>query len=224
MLLSILCLNSGLALLIPHGELDLLQLCLHGGQLGLEGADGWIRWGRCRTGGRTGRGGGWRHGGLELVDIARESATVLGFFLLQLPRLGFHGALDLHLHGRLDGRQVGGGRSGGDGGRGVRLEGGEDAELAQLFGPELIPRPSEPAKAVIKVADPLMQVVPLDSSLGQPVVSVPGERVDYSTQVAHEGHGLLLHVGGLGGEASVVGGQGVELLPLLLHVDGFKGG
>ena len=50
-------LGSG-APLVLHGELDLLQLCLHGGQLGLEGADGWIRWGRCRTGGRTGRGGG----------------------------------------------------------------------------------------------------------------------------------------------------------------------
>ena len=50
-------LGSG-APLVLHGELDLLQLCLHGGQLGLEGADGWIRWGRCKTGGRTGRGGG----------------------------------------------------------------------------------------------------------------------------------------------------------------------
>ena len=104
------------------------------------------------------------------------------------------------------------------------MEGGEDAELAQLFGPELIPRPTEPPKLVIKVADPLMQGVPLGPSLGQPGVSVPGERADDSTQVAHEGHGLLLHGGGLGGKASVVGGQGVELLLLLLHVDGFKGG
>ena len=50
-------LGSG-APLVFHGELNLLQSCLHGGQLGLEGADGWIRWGRCGTGGRTGRGGG----------------------------------------------------------------------------------------------------------------------------------------------------------------------
>ena len=155
---------------------------------------------------------------------------MLGFSLLQLvdaldegAQLGFDGALDLHLHGRLDGRQVGGGCSGSNSGRGVRLEGGEDTELAQLFGPELIPRPTEPPKLGIKVADPLMQGVPLVPSLGQPGVSVPGEPADDSTQVAHEGHGLLLHSGGLGGEASVVGGQGVELLPLLLHLDGFKG-
>ena len=156
---------------------------------------------------------------------------MLGFSLLQLvdalgegAQLGFHGALDLHLRGRLDSRKVGGGCSGGDGGRGVRLEGGEDTELAQLFGPELIPRPTEPPKLVIKVADPLMQGVPLGPSLGQPGVGVPGERADDSAQVTHEGHGLLLHGGGLGDEASVVGGQGVELLPLLLHVDGLKGG
>ena len=150
---------------------------------------------------------------LQLVDALDEGA-----------QLGFHGALDLHLHGRLDGRQVGGGCSGSDGGHGVCLEGGEDTELAQLFGPELIPRPTEPPNLVIKVADLLMQGVPLGPSLGQPGVSVPGERADDSTQVAHEGHGLLLQGGGLGGEASVVGSQGVQLLPLLLHVDGFKGG
>ena len=155
---------------------------------------------------------------------------MLGFSLLPLvdaldegAQLGFQGALDLHLHGRLDGRQVGGGCRDGDSGRGVRFEGGEDTELAQLFGPELIPRPTEPPKLVIKVADRLMQGVPLGPSLGQPDVSVPGEQADDSTQVAHEGHGVLLHGGGLGGEASVVGGQGVELLPLLLHFDGFKG-
>ena len=156
---------------------------------------------------------------------------VLGFLVLQPvdapdegAQLGFHGALDLLLHGRLDGCQVGGACSGGDGGRGVRLEGGEDTELAQLFGPELIPRPTEPPKLVIKVADPLMQGVPLGSSLGQPGVSVPGERADDSTQVTRKSHGLLLHGGGLGGEALVVGGQGVQFLRLLLHVDGFKGG
>ena len=112
----------------------------------------------------------------ELVDALDEGA-----------QLGFHGALDLHLHGGLDGRQVGGGCSGGNGGRGVRLEGGEDTELAQLFSPGLILRPTEPPKLVIKVADPLVQVVPLGPSLGQPGVSVLGERVDDSTQVAHEG-------------------------------------
>ena len=156
---------------------------------------------------------------------------MLGFSLLQLvdaldegAQLGVHGALDLHPHSHLDGRQVGSSCSGGNGGRGVRSEGGEVTELAQLFGPELIRRPTEPPKLVIKVADLLMQGVPLGPSLGQPGVSVPGERADDSTQVAHEGHGLLLHGGRLGGEASVVGGQGVELLPLQLHVDGFKGG
>ena len=71
---------------------------------------------------------------------------MLGFLLLQLidalgegAQLGFHGALDLHLHGRLHGRQGGGGCSIGDSGRSLRFEGGEDTELAQLFGPELIP-------------------------------------------------------------------------------------
>ena len=93
-----------------------------------------------------------------------------------------------------------------------------------MFGPELIPRPTEPPKLVIKVADPLMQGVLLGPSLSQPGVGVPGERADDSAQVAQEGHGLLLHGGRLGGEASVVGGQGVELLPLLLHVDNLKGG
>ena len=92
-------------------------------------------------------------------------------------------------------------------------------ERTELFGPELISTPTEPPKLVIKVADPLMQGVPLGPSLGQPSVGVPGERADASTQVAH-----LLHGGGLGGEASVVSGQGVKLLPLLLHVGGLKGG
>ena len=125
---------------------------------------------------------------------------MLGFSLLQLvdaldegAQLGFHGALDLYFYGRLDGRQVGGGCSGGDGGSGVRLEGSEDTELAQLFGSELIARPMESPKLVIKVADPLMQGVPLGPSLRQLGVSVPGERADDSTQVAHEGHSLLLH-------------------------------
>ena len=36
-------LGSGMPLIL-HGELDLLQLCLHRDQLGLEGADGWICW------------------------------------------------------------------------------------------------------------------------------------------------------------------------------------
>ena len=104
------------------------------------------------------------------------------------------------------------------------MEGGEDTEFAQLLGPELIPRPNEPPKLVIKVADPLMQGVPLGPSLVHPGIGVPGELADNSAQVAHEGHGLLLHGGRLGGGASVVGGQGVKLLPLLLHVDGLTGG
>ena len=74
---------------------------------------------------------------------------MLGFSLLQLvypldvgAELDFHGALDLNLHGSLDGRQVGGSCGGVDGGRGVRLldlQRGEHTELARLFGPELIP-------------------------------------------------------------------------------------
>ena len=132
----------------------------------------------------------------------------------------FHGALDLNLRGRLDGCQVRCGCGGSNGGRSVSLEGGEHTELAQLLSPELIQRPTEPPKVLIKVADPLMQGVPLGPSLGQPAVGVPQERADVSTQVADEGHGFLLHGGGLGGEASIVGCQGVELLPLLLHVGG----
>ena len=96
--------------------------------------------------------------------------------------------------------------------------------MVHLFGPELIPRPTEPPKLVIKMADPLMQGVPLGPGLDQPGISVPGGRADKSTQVAHEGHGLPMHGGGLGGEVSVVGGEGVELLPLLLNIDGFEGG
>ena len=138
--------------------------------------------------------------------------------------LGFHGFYDLKLHGRLDGPQAGGICGCGSGGRGVHLEDSERTELALLFRPELIPRPTEPPKLVIKMAGPPMQVVPLGPSLGQPGVGVPGERADDSTQVADKGHSLLLHGGGLGGEASILVGQGVELLPLLLHVDGFVGG
>ena len=96
--------------------------------------------------------------------------------------------------------------------------------MPQLFGLELILGPAEPPKLVIKVADPLMQGVPLVPSLDQPGVGVPGERAEDSNQVAEEGYGFLLHSGRLGGEASVVICQGVKLLPLLLHADGLVGG
>ena len=69
-----------------------------------------------------------------------------------------------------------------------------------------------------------MPSVPLSPSLAQPGVNVPAEQADDSTQVADKGNSFLLHGGGLGGEASLVGGQGVKLLPLLLHIDGLVGG
>ena len=147
---------------------------------------------------------------------------MLGFLLLQLvdpldegAERGFHGALIVNLHGSLDGRHVGGGC----GGRSVcllDLKGGKHTDLAQRFDADLIPRPTELPKLVIKVADPPMQVVGLGPNVGQPGVRVPRKRAD-------EGHGFLLHGRGLGGEASLVVGQGVELLPLLLHFDGFGG-
>ena len=159
---------------------------------------------------------------------------MLGFPLLQLvhpldegAELRFQGALDLHLHGCFDDCQVWGGRGGGDGGsrgRLLHLQGVEDAKLAQLPGPDLIPRCTELPKLVIKVADPLIQGVPLGASLGQPGVSVSGERADNSTLVADEGQGFLLHAGGLRDRASVMVRQGVELLPFLLHVDSLVGG
>ena len=131
-----------------HGELNLLQLCLHGLQLGFDGANGWISRGRRRSGGRAGGGGGGHHRGHQLVHIAGQSATVLSFSLLPLvdllenrAELDFGGWLDLNLHGRLDGRQVGGFCGGVNSGSNVRLldfEGGEVTELAQLFGPQLI--------------------------------------------------------------------------------------
>ena len=90
--------------------------------------------------------------------------------------------------------------------------------LARSSSPDLLSRPS----LVIKVLDPLMQGVPLGPSLGQPGVGVLGDRADNPTQIAHKGHGLLLHGGGLNGKASIVGGQGVKLLSLLLHGVGLK--
>ena len=64
----------------------------------------------------------------------------------------------------------------------------------------------------------------LPPSLGQPGVGVLGERADDSSQVADKGHGFLLHSGGVGGKTSVLVGQGVEVLPLLLHAEGLAGG
>ena len=92
---------------------------------------------------------------------------MFGFSLLQLvdpldegAELDFHGPVPLNLHGRLDGHQIGGGCGGSNNGRSVcllHLERGEDTELLQLFGPELIHKPTEPPKLVSKVADTLMQ-------------------------------------------------------------------
>ena len=82
---------------------------------------------------------------------------MLGFSLLQLvdpldegAELDLYRALDFHLHYGLDGCQVRGGCSGSNGGRGVRLEGGERTELAQLFG--LIARPTRREKHVTPAA------------------------------------------------------------------------
>ena len=129
-----------------HGELNLLQLCLHGLQLGLDGANGWISRVLRRSGGRAGGGGSGHHRGHQLVHVAGQSATVLSFSLLPLvdllenrAELDFRGRLDLNLHGRLDGRQVGGFCGGVNSGSNVRLLDFEVTELAQLFGPELIP-------------------------------------------------------------------------------------
>ena len=121
---------------------------------------------------------------------------MLGFSLLQLVHplheggeLHFHGVLDVHLHGHLDGRQVGGGRGSGHGARSVRLEGGDCTELAHLFVQELIPRPTEPLKLVIKVADPPMQGVPLGPSLGQPGVGRPGSAPHWCAGLTGRGSG-----------------------------------
>ena len=136
---------------------------------------------------------------------------VLGFWLLQFvdlldegAELNFRSALDLTLNSRLDGRQVGVGHGGGDSGGGFCLldvEGGEDAEVAQVFGPELIPRPTELPKLIIKVSDLLMQGVPLGPSLGHIGVVVPCERADDSNEVADKVDGLLRHAGGPGSQA-----------------------
>ena len=86
------------------------------------------------------------------------------------------------------------------------LEGGQRTEVTQPFASDLIPRPTEPPKLVIKVVDPLMQGVPLSPGLGQPGICVPGERAYDSTQIADEGHCFLLHNCGLRGKTSVVVG------------------